>query len=206
MLSLERHWASIQVVVYGFFSLHRHWEKCKDKEQRWAQTVRVKPEIMLKHLRNRLTNKASEKGSTVVNALSIPKMTDTVPSILIKNWYYLLDSLWQQYQEDSSVYILTNARHNLDDLLWGIMGYLRELRSQEVKQELENPWLFAFALNCFRVMLLCICHARLQSKCMQLNWLLLHCKKKKKSFFLKNWLLAFMSVALKVAPFGSYLL
>lgn len=44
-------------------------------------------------LRNRLTNKASEKGSTVMNALCIPKVTNTVPSILIKNWYYLLDSL-----------------------------------------------------------------------------------------------------------------
>lgn len=54
-------------------------------------------------------------------------------SILIKNWYYLLVSVWQQYQEDSSVQILISARHNLDDLVWDRMVYCWELRSWEVK-------------------------------------------------------------------------
>lgn len=68
-----------------------------------------------------------------MNAFSIPKLTDTVPSILIKSQYYLLVSLWQQYQEDSSVQILISVRHNLDDLVWDIMEYCWELRSWEVK-------------------------------------------------------------------------
>lgn len=54
-------------------------------------------------------------------------------SILIKNRYYLLVSLWQQYQEDSSVQILISAKYNLDDLVWDRVVYCWELRSWEVK-------------------------------------------------------------------------
>lgn len=41
-------------------------------------------------------------------------------------------------------------------------------------------------LKCFKVMLLCVCNVLLQLKCVQLNWLLLHCGKKKKSFLPEN--------------------
>lgn len=54
-------------------------------------------------------------------------------SILIKNRYYLLVSVWQQYQEDSSVQILISAKYNLDDLVWDRVVYCWELRSWEVK-------------------------------------------------------------------------
>ena len=99
MLSLERHWASIQVVVYIFSSLHGHWKKCKDKKQRWVQGVKNQArKVVIIFWETDWTNKASEKGTTVMNALPIPKMSETVPSVLIKNWYYLLVSLWKQYQ------------------------------------------------------------------------------------------------------------